>query len=91
MVDLEFDWRFMMGVENEVPFLLGFMFGESAALAHKGASERLLRWCQAMDDWLADRHQLNRRSTYRNSKNAWRYMLSRCCLLYTSPSPRDRS
>ena len=78
-----------MSVENEVPFLLGFMFGESAALAHKGASERLLRWCQAMDDWLAERHQLNRRSTYRNSKNAWRYMLSRCAKTPWEISPDD--
>ena len=38
-----------MGVENEIPFLLQFIFGEGAALAQKGA-----------------------------------------CLLYTSPSPRDR-
>ena len=52
-----------MDAENEVPILMQFMFGESAARVRSSASERLLRWCQAMDDWLAERRRLNCRST----------------------------
>ena len=67
-----------MGAENEVPFLLEVMFGEAAGVARLTASERLLRWCQAMDEWLAERQRLNHASTFRTSKVAWRKLLSQC-------------
>ena len=67
-----------MSAENEVPILMQFMFGETAALARQTASERLLRWCQAMDDWLGERRRLNHRSTYKTSINAWKQLLSGC-------------
>jgi len=78
-----------MDAENEIPILLQLIFGESAAAAHVGASARLLRWCQAMDDWLAERQQLNRRSTYRHSKIAWQYLLSRCAKTPWEITPDD--
>ena len=67
-----------MGAENEVPILLEFMFGEAAGLARLTASDRLLRWCQAMEDWLAERRRLNHATTYRRSKVAWKRLLSHC-------------
>lgn len=65
-----------MGAQNDTPFLLQFIFGEAAALARQGASERLLRWCQAMDDWLAERQRVNVDRTYKESINAWKRLLS---------------
>jgi site-specific recombinase XerC len=53
------------------------MFGGNSALAHQTASARLLRWCQAMDGWLAERQRTCAERTYRGSKTAWRRLLSR--------------
>jgi integrase len=65
-------------VENEIPFLLQFLFGQAAGLAHRDASERMLRWCRAMDDWLAERGRKCINRTYRRSKTAWKRLLSHC-------------
>jgi len=44
-----------MEEESKTPMMLTFMFGEAAKVAQRGASERLLRWCRAYDEWLAER------------------------------------
>jgi len=36
-----------MDEENKIPMMLAFMFGEAVRVAQRGASERLIRWCQA--------------------------------------------
>jgi len=69
-----------MAVENEIPIMLQFMFGEAAEMAKQGASARLLRWSKAMDEWLAERQRKNSVSNYRNSKIAWRRLLPHCGL-----------
>jgi site-specific recombinase XerD len=79
----------MMGEGNEVPILLQFMFGESAALAQQAASERLLRWCQAMDDWLGERQRECHDSTYRGSITAWKLLLSQCAKTPWEIRPAD--
>ena len=67
-----------MSSGNEVPFLLQFMFGEAAGLAQQAVSERLLRWSQALDDWLAERRRGCVHRTYRGSLTAWKRLLSQC-------------
>ena len=67
-----------MSDSQDVPVLLQFLFGESAGLALGTASERLLRWCRAMDEWLAERQQKYHSRTYRASIDAWRRLLSQC-------------
>ena len=67
-----------MSESNEIPFLLQFMFGEAAGLAQEIASGRLLRWCRAMDDWLAERQRRYHANTYHTSKQSWRRLLSHC-------------
>ena len=67
-----------MAEDNQIPYLLQFLFGEAAALAQQSASPRLLRWCQAMDDWLVERQQRCAERTYRGSMTAWKRLLSRC-------------
>jgi site-specific recombinase XerD len=48
------------------------MFGESAATALHGASARLLLWCRAFDEWLAERRRLYSHSCYNKGLVAWR-------------------
>jgi integrase len=64
--------------ENQVPYLLKFMFGESADVALKTASEQLLQWSKAMDAWLEERQRNNAASTLRTSRVAWERLLSKC-------------
>jgi DNA-binding transcriptional MerR regulator len=58
--------------DNHVPLLLTFLFGDSAKVAQQGASERLLRWCRAYEDWLAERKRIRKPGTIRHSVEAWR-------------------
>ena len=69
-----------MTAENQIPALLQFMFGEAAELAQRGASARLLRWSEAMDEWLAERQRNYSVSTGYMSKAAWRRLLPQCGL-----------
>jgi site-specific recombinase XerD len=48
------------------------MFGESALTAFRGASPRLLLWCRAFDEWLAERRRLYTPSCYNKGLVAWR-------------------
>jgi site-specific recombinase XerD len=64
--------------ENNIPMMLTFMFGEAAKVAQRGASERLLRWCQAYEEWLAERKRTSKRSTVKQSVIAWRRLAKQC-------------
>jgi hypothetical protein len=64
--------------EPGIPILLQFMFGEKAAAVRNGASERLLMWGRAFEDWLAERKDRNHRATYTHFRNAWKRLLGRC-------------
>ena len=61
----------MEGDEN-IPMLLRFYFGEAAEAARGGASERLLGWCRAYDEWLGERKRSYRPDTVKQSVMAWR-------------------
>jgi site-specific recombinase XerC len=58
--------------DNHVPLLLTFLFGDAANVAQQAASERLLRWCRAFDDWLSERKRIRKPGTIRHSVEAWR-------------------
>jgi hypothetical protein len=58
--------------DNHIPLLLTFLFGDAANVAQQAASERLLRWCQAFDDWLSERKRIRKPDTGIKSVTAWR-------------------
>lgn len=61
---------------QEIPVLLSFLFGDKDPLVREEASERMLRWRQAFEDWLAEREKAcpeNRRKL----KFVWKQLLSR--------------
>ena len=53
--------------EEKIPMMLTFMFGEAARVAQRGASERLMGWCQAYEGWLAERRDSLGRREYRSA------------------------
>jgi integrase len=60
---------------NPVPILIEMMFGESARVSVKTASERLLAWAGAFDEWLETRK--TSQSKYNDSRRAWKQLLAR--------------
>ena len=64
-----------METENKPPLLLELLFGEAAQAARQGASERLLRWCAAFDEWLAELRRSDRRGAAGQALNAWRQLM----------------
>jgi site-specific recombinase XerD len=67
-----------MTEEADVPTLLQFIFGENAAAGGRWASERLLAWCAAFDEWLRERKSRNHPATYIHFRNAWKRLLGQC-------------
>jgi site-specific recombinase XerC len=67
-----------MAEEEAIPTLLRFMLGENAAAGERWASERLLRWCVAFDEWLAERKGKHHQATYVYFRIAWKRLLGRC-------------
>jgi hypothetical protein len=78
----------IMKDEEEIPLMLRFLFGEAprgdAVLpkSRRGklaspswASERLMRWCQAYEDWLEERKERYGANTIKQSKLAWKRVL----------------
>ena len=59
---------------NPTPLLFTYLFGEAAATAFQGASERLLLWASAFEDWLAEL-QAQHPSTLVHAQAAWRRLL----------------
>jgi hypothetical protein len=64
-----------MAEEDNIPLLLDFLFGEAADTAQQGASDRLLRWAEAFDEWIAERGRNYKPDTTKQSKLALRRML----------------
>jgi site-specific recombinase XerD len=60
---------------NPVPTLLEMMFGESARVSVKTASERLLTWAAAFDEWLETRKTSQRK--YNDARRSWEQLLAR--------------
>jgi integrase len=61
-----------MSVEDSTPTLLQLLFKDSAATASQTASERLLKWAQAFDGWLAGARDPATRRSY---LLAWRQLV----------------
>ena len=61
--------------QNKIPTMLAFLFGEAAGTARQGASLRLLNWCRAFDEWLAERLQRYSKSTHKQSALTWKRLL----------------
>jgi len=60
---------------SKAPLLLEFLFGETAGTAQRGASERLLIWAAAFDEWMAERRRKYKPTTTKQSKLAWRRLM----------------
>jgi site-specific recombinase XerD len=56
-----------------IPVLLELMFGEAARLSMKSASERLLMWARAFDEWLDSRKE--NKHLYNDSVRSWKQLL----------------
>jgi hypothetical protein len=56
---------------NPTPTLLKLLLGDSAEIALAAASPRLLTWCQAYEDWLAQQ-RLRSVSAAEQASWAWR-------------------
>jgi integrase len=61
---------------REVPELMRMMFGEQAYTMRATAGERLLRWAEAFEEWLAEREANFGRSTRSMAQVGWREFLA---------------
>jgi integrase len=61
---------------KEVPELMRMMFGERAYTMRATAGERLLRWAEAFEEWLAEREANFGRSTRSAAQVGWREFLA---------------
>jgi integrase len=57
-----------------IPILLQLMFGEAAPVSLESASERLLTWARAFDEWLETRK--TNKNMYNASHLAWKQILA---------------
>jgi integrase len=65
-----------MGSGKELPELVRMMFGEQAYAMQATAGERLLRWAEAFEAWLAEREANFGRSTRSAAQVGWREFLA---------------
>jgi site-specific recombinase XerD len=65
-----------MGSAKEIPELVRMMFGEQAYAMQATAGERLLRWAEAFEAWLAEREANFGRSTRSMAQVGWREFLT---------------
>jgi integrase len=61
--------------ENPTPLLFTYLFGEAAATAFQGASERLLLWASAFEAWLEELLQRNKLTSVAPYWQAWQRLL----------------
>ena len=66
-----------MEEENIVPKMLELLFGDAAGAAMQIAPPRLLLWCRAFDDWLAERSLTQKPRTIESLVQAWRLLFHR--------------
>lgn len=78
-----------MTANDPAPTLLRFMHGDKAAHAQRGASPRLLLWCAAFDDWLAECRRKYRQDTCKAYANAWKKLLQRLPVAPWELTPAD--
>jgi len=64
-----------MAEERKPLILLEFLFSESAEAAQHAASDRLLTWAEAFDEWLAELGAKYTQSTTKQARLAWRRLL----------------
>jgi integrase len=65
-----------MGSVKEIPELVRMMFGEQAYAMQATVGERLLRWAEAFEAWLAEREANFGRSTRSMAQVGWREFLA---------------
>jgi integrase len=65
-----------MESSKEIPELLRLMFGEQAYAMRATAGERLMRWAEAFEAWLAEREANFGRSTRSMAQVGWREFLA---------------
>ena len=74
---------------NETPTLLVYMYGERAEGVRQMASERLLRWCRAFDDWLAEVKRTRSRNAAYSARLAWRRLSEQTSKMPWEITPAD--
>ena len=55
--------------------MLEFIFGEAAGAAWQGASERLMLWSGAFEEWMAERQHKYKKDAVKQARLAWRRLL----------------
>ena len=78
-----------MDEESKVPKLIEFLFGETARAGLSAASERLLRWSRAFEDWLAEIGRLRRPVYSKAAERSWWRLLRRCPKMPWELEPAD--
>ncbi len=71
------------------PLLLQYLFPDSAAAAASAASERLLAWCRAFEDWLAELGRRLKPGTISTTCRDWRRLLRQCPKMPWELEPAD--
>jgi integrase len=74
---------------QEIPKLLTFYFGDSAAHAYSAASRRLKKWSRAFDQWTAGLRQDYRQDTLKHALLAWRRLARQSGKMPWQLSPSD--
>ena len=64
-----------MNDSDKTPLLFTYLFGDHAGAARLSASERLLRWSKAFDDWHAEKEQVCSSKTLNQIGQAWKRLL----------------
>ncbi len=64
-----------MDQEHEIPLMLKYLFGDTAGLAKRSASERMLKWCTGFDGWLDEMGRTFRRDKIKQAKMTWKLLL----------------
>jgi site-specific recombinase XerD len=67
-----------MDDNRNIPLLLRFYFGDSAANAQNAACQRLKKWSRAFDQWIAMRGRECQKDTVKQTKTAWKRFASKC-------------
>jgi hypothetical protein len=75
--------------KDKVPLMLEFLFGKAAGAARQGASPRLLSWCQAVDEWLAERERTYKPGITKPAVLGWRRLLRHCRKIPWELRPAD--
>jgi integrase len=64
-----------MDQDQNISLLFIFYFGDSAASAQKGASQRLKKWSRAFDHWIEERLRDYQKGVAKQARLAWRRLV----------------